>query len=116
MLILRKTCSLSAYLADIMHHFGAVTPQVRHFTILTQPPLHFGAAKIKERIMAEIKRATSSRRGYRAHLTKLLQSVDECLSVTMPFTADQTATLKDLHEQLECKKTLIATLDKQLNP
>ena len=45
---------------------------------------------------------------------KLLQSVDECLSVTTPLTADQKATLKDLHEQLECKKTLIAILDKQI--
>jgi len=64
--------------------------------------------------MAEIKRATSSRREYHAHLTKLLQSVDECLSVTTPFTADQTATLNDLHEQLKRKETLIATLDKQI--
>jgi len=105
---------LSAYLADITHHFGAVTPQVHHFTVLTQPPLHFGAVSIEERIMAEIKRATNSRRRYCAHLTKLLQSVDECLSVTTPFTANQTATLKDLHEQLDPKKTLIATLDKQI--
>ena len=40
---LRRTYLLSAYLADIMHHFGAVTPQVHHFIVLTQPPLHFGA-------------------------------------------------------------------------
>ena len=97
-----------------MHHFGAVTPQLCHFTILTQPLQHFSAVNIEEKIMAEIKRATSSRRGYRAHLTKLLQSVDECLSVMTPFTANKTATLQDLHEQLERKKTLIATLEKQI--
>ena len=64
--------------------------------------------------MTELKRAISSRRGYRAHLTKLLQSVDECLSTTTPLTADQIATLRDLHEQLNRKNSLIAALDTKI--
>ena len=60
--------------------------------------------------MAEVKRAISSRRGYRAHLKKILKQVDECLSSTTPFTADDIATLKDLHEQLTRKDSLITPL------
>ena len=64
--------------------------------------------------MAEVKRAISSRRGYRAHLKKILQQVDECLSSTTPFTADDIATLKDLHEQLTRKDSLITPLDTKI--
>ena len=65
--------------------------------------------------MAEVKRAISSRRGYRTHLKKLLQSVEECLSTTTsPLTTDQIATLRDLHEQLTRKDSLIAALDTKI--
>ncbi|XP_065911194.1 uncharacterized protein [Dysidea avara] len=66
--------------------------------------------------MAEVKRAISSRRGYHTHLKKLLQSVEECLSTTTtsPLTTDQIATLRDLHEQLTRKDSLIAALDTKI--
>ena len=64
--------------------------------------------------MAEIRRAISSRRGYRAHLTKLLQNVDECLDTPPPITADKMATLRDLHEQLQRKHDLITALDAKI--
>jgi len=44
----------------------------------------------------------------------MLQSVDECLATTSPLIADQIATLKDLHEQLQCKHTLITVLDEKI--
>jgi len=51
-------------------------------------------------MMAELKRHISSRRGFRAHLTKLLQTLNETLSeVHSPLSEDQIATLKDLHDQ-----------------
>ena len=61
--------------------------------------------------MAKVKQAISSRQGYRAHLKKLLRSVDKCLSTTTPLTTDQVATLRDLHEQLCHKHSLITALD-----
>ena len=65
--------------------------------------------------MAEVKQTISSQRGYRAHLTKLLQrSVDECLTTTTPLTADKIATLRDLPKQLSCKNSLITTLDTKI--
>ena len=65
--------------------------------------------------MADIKKALSSRRGYRAHLTKLLQSVDELLrSVEKPLTDDVTITLRDMHEQLQRKEGLISALDAKI--
>ena len=64
--------------------------------------------------MAEIKKALSSRRGYRAHLTKLLQSVDELLRSNQPLTEDVTITLRDMHEQLQRKEGLISALDAKI--
>ena len=64
--------------------------------------------------MAEVKQAISSRRGYHAHLKKLLQSVDECLVTSPPIAADQIATLRDLHKQLQRKENLITTLDTKI--
>ena len=66
--------------------------------------------------MAEVKRAISSRRGYRAHLKKLLQSVDECLAATTTtaLTIDQIVSLRDLHEQLSRKDSLISALDAKI--
>ena len=64
--------------------------------------------------MAELKRLLSSRRGYRAHLTKLLQAVTEILNGAQPLSEANTAALKDLHEQLERKKELISSLDARI--
>ena len=64
--------------------------------------------------MAELKRLLSSRRGYRAHLTKLLQAVTEILIGAQPLSEANTAALKDLHEQLERKKELISSLDARI--
>jgi len=107
-----------------MHHFGAVAPQVHihcitataatfwccgpqvHIHCITTTAATFGAANIDERIMAEIKRAISSWRVYRAHLNKLLQSVDECLSTTTPLTANQTATMRDHTSNLSVRTLL----------
>ena len=62
--------------------------------------------------MAELKRHISSRRGFRAHLSKLLQTLNETLSEAhSPLNKDQIATLKDLHNQLDRKQKLISALD-----
>ena len=45
--------------------------------------------------MAEIKKAISSRRGYRAHLTKLLQNVEELLRPEQPLTEGGSIALRD---------------------
>ena len=67
------------------------------------------------RTMAELKRHISSRRGNRAHLTKLLQTLHETLSdMHSPLSEDQIATLKDLHDQLERKQELISGLDAKI--
>ncbi|XP_065900135.1 uncharacterized protein [Dysidea avara] len=64
--------------------------------------------------MAELKRLVSSRRGFRAHLTKLLQSLPEILINAQDLTDDSVATLKDLHEQLQRKQELISGLDAKI--
>ena len=65
--------------------------------------------------MAELKRLISSRRGFRAHLTKLLQSLTEILTnASQPPTDDNIASLKDLHEQLQRKQELISGLDAKI--
>ena len=57
--------------------------------------------------MAEIKKA---RRGYRAHLTKLLQNVEALLRLVQPLTEGGSIALRDtLH-----KETLIAALDAKI--
>ena len=61
--------------------------------------------------MAEIKKAISSRRGYRAHLTKILQGVDELLRSEHPPTEGDTIVLQDTLDQLQCKEGLISALD-----
>ena len=63
--------------------------------------------------MAELKRLISSHRGYKEHLTKLLQNVTEILNGAQPLSADNTA-LQDLHEQLEQKEELISSLDARI--
>ena len=64
--------------------------------------------------MADIKRAQCSRRGYRAHLKKILASVDELLTNPQPLSEDNVATLRDLHEQLGRKHDLITPLDTKI--
>ena len=65
--------------------------------------------------MAELKRHISSRRGFRAHLSKLLQTLNETLSEAhSPLNEDQIATLKDLHDQLDRKQELISALDAKI--
>ena len=65
--------------------------------------------------MAELKRHISSRRGFRAHLSKLLQTLNESLSEAhSPLNEDQIATLKDLHDQLDRKQELISALDAKI--
>lgn len=61
--------------------------------------------------MTEIKKAISSRKGYRTHLKKLLQNVNELLTAEGPLTPSITISLRDMHEQLKRKETLIAALD-----
>ena len=61
--------------------------------------------------MAELKRLVSSRRGFRAHLTKLLQSLHEILTDAQPLTYNNVGTLRDLYEQLQRKQQLISELD-----
>jgi len=65
--------------------------------------------------MAELKRHISSRRGFRAHLTRLFQTLTETLSEAHPpLSEDQIATLKDLHDQFERKQELISSLDAKI--
>ena len=65
--------------------------------------------------MAELKRLISSRRGYRAHLKKLLHTLTETLSEAHPpLSEDQIATRKDLHDQLERKQDMISNLDAKI--
>ena len=65
--------------------------------------------------MPELKRLVSSRRGYRAHLTKLLQTLTDILNEAQPpLSEDKIATLKDLYEQLERKQELISNLDAKI--
>jgi len=64
--------------------------------------------------MAELKRAQSSRKGYRAHLKKLLQSADELFEATQPLSEDKVAALKDLYEQLQRKHEVISALDAKI--
>ena len=64
--------------------------------------------------MAELKRALCSRRGYRTHLKKILASVDELLVQPQPLSEDNITTLRDLHEQLQCKHELITSLDAKI--
>ena len=64
--------------------------------------------------MAELKKLISTRRGYRAHLTILLQSVTEILNNAQPLSEDNIATMRDLHEQLQRKQELISGLDAKI--
>ena len=64
--------------------------------------------------MTEFKRLVSSRRGYRAHLTKLLQILTDTLNESHPLNEDAITTLKDLYEQLERKQELISNLDAKI--
>ena len=61
--------------------------------------------------MAEIKKAISSRRGYRAHLTKFLQNVEELLRPEQSLTEGDSIALQDTLDQLQRKESLIAALD-----
>ena len=63
--------------------------------------------------MAELKKHISSRRGFRADLTKLLQSLAETLD-NAHLSEDNIATLKDLHEHLQQKKELLSGLDAKI--
>ena len=64
--------------------------------------------------MADINRAQCSRKGYRTHLKKILESVDELLANPQPLSKDNIATLRDLHDQLLCKHELITPLDAKI--
>ena len=64
--------------------------------------------------MAELKRLISSRKGYRAHITKLLQTLTDTLNEAHPLNEDAIATLKHLYEQLERKRELISNLDAKI--
>ena len=63
--------------------------------------------------MADIKRAQCSRRAG-THLKKILASVDEELANPQPLSEDNTATLRDLHDQLIRKHELITPLDAKI--
>ena len=64
--------------------------------------------------MAELKRAQCSRRGYRTHLKKLLQSADELLINPQPLSEINVASLRDLHEQFRRKQDMISALDTKI--
>ena len=50
-----------------------------------------------------------SKLGWNAYLKKILESVDEVLVNPQPLSEDNTATLRDLHDQILCKHELITT-------
>ena len=64
--------------------------------------------------MVGIKLALCSCRGYRIHLKKILASADELLAKPPPLSEDNIATLRDLHEQLQCKHELITPLEAKI--
>lgn len=53
----------------------------------------------------------SSRRGYRTHLKKLLQSAEKLLATLQPLTKINVASLRDLHKQLQHKQDMISPLN-----
>ena len=61
--------------------------------------------------MAELKKLISMRRGYRAHLTILLQSLNKILNNEQHLSEDNGTTMRDLHEQLQQKHELISGLE-----
>ena len=102
----------SVYLISILTEsdFGAVTgtptifSQPRHILVLW--PIH--------KTMAELKKLISTRRGFRAHLTKMLQTLAELLDSEHPPNEDNLPALKDLHKQLQRKEELISGLDAKI--
>ena len=64
--------------------------------------------------MAELKKMILSRRGFRTHLTKLLQNLAEILEITQPLSEDNIVALKDLYEQLQRKEELLSGLDERI--
>ena len=64
--------------------------------------------------MAEIKKALSSRRRYRMHLTKLLQNLNELVRSEQPLTEGDNITLRDTLDQLQHKEGLIVCLDAKI--
>ena len=77
--------------------------QVNHTIYCHNLRYIFGALSLRRRIMTELKRAQSSRRGYRTHLKKLLQSAEELLATPL-VSKINVASLRDLHEQLQRKQ------------
>ena len=65
---------------------------------------------------AELERLLQSRRGYRAHLTRLFTATTELLEQcnSSPPDEDDLDTLIELISQLERKKGILADLDKQI--
>ena len=66
---------------------------------------------------AELKRLLQSRRGYRAHLTRLFTATTELLERCNSSTPneDDLDTLVELISQLERKKGILADLEKQIS-
>ena len=64
--------------------------------------------------MAEHKKLVSTRQGFRAHLTKMLQNLDEHLNKQEPLSKEDSATLKDIYDQLEWKEEVISRLDAKI--
>ena len=64
--------------------------------------------------MVELKKVISTRRGFRAHLTKMLQTLTELLDSEQPLNEDNLTALKDLRKQLQRKEELISGLDARI--
>lgn len=64
--------------------------------------------------MEEAQRSQASRRGHRAHLTKLLKRTEEIMANENPSEMDM-AVLRSAIEQLQKKKALLQELDAKIN-
>ena len=66
--------------------------------------------------MEEIKRFRSSRRGFRAHLSRIVGSIQRIVErkPNSPLSDADIASLSDFREQLMCKKEILVDLDAKI--
>ena len=64
--------------------------------------------------MEELPRLKVSRRGYRAHITKIYSKITEITDSTAPITRVQRIALSTAHEQLQQKQTILKELDTKI--
>jgi len=74
----------------------------------TTAAMSFGTVSFYGRNMADINKAPSSRKGYCAHLTKILQNLKKLLKAEQPLSDSDIITLWVILDQLQSKEGLIS--------